>query len=299
MHIVFAINHRYLTHCVVTITSILAHHPHTPLHIYILIDRISPQKKAQLQKAFHQHDQVNLEVIYVDLDCFTDLETRDHLTPAVYYRLLIPELITIPKVLYLDADTIVNDSLLELYYTDLADVILAGVENYPSTYLHPQESPGCFNSGVLLLNLEECRRINFKSLALAYTQEHLVFDDQPILNAIVGKRWRVLPPKYNFTSSYLRYLRRFTSHQLTQNPPTDPVVPDELAEAWRRPAIIYYTSANKPWLYFSNHPYRHLYWQYLKMTPFYHPLNPDILADNLRLTRYLIQRNITKFRLNK
>lgn len=282
MNIVFAIDQHYLTHCAATIQSLLYHHTRIPLHFYILIDQISQDKKHKLIQAF-QSDLVHLDIMPVSSQLFTNFLTRDHLTKAVYYRLLIPELIPTAKVLYLDADIIINGSIIDFYNTDLNGYILAGVENYPSAYQNGQAhpSPGCFNSGVLLFNLDECRRIDLKSLALEYIKTHKVFDDQPILNGIIGKSWKVMPPKYNFTSSYLRFIRQ-----------KEEPLPQELQDAFSHPLIIHYTSANKPWLYFSNHPYRHLYWQYLQMTPFYHPFNRDIIGDNLRLTRYLIRRKI-------
>ena len=282
MNIVFAIDQNYITHCAATIQSILCHHADTPLQFYILIDQISQEKKDKLERAFHRPS-VHLHFIPIQSQLFTDFLTRDHLSRAVYYRLLIPELIPTAKVLYLDADTIVNGSILEFYNTELAAYMLAGVENYPSAYQNrqAQQPPGCFNSGVLLLNLDECRRVDLKSLAMNYIKTRRVCDDQPILNGIIGTSWKVMPPKYNFTSSYLRFIRQ-------QEEPLSP----ELQEAFTHPVIIHYTSANKPWLFFSNHHYRNLYWKYLKMTPFYHPFNRDIIADNLRLTRYLIRRKI-------
>lgn len=282
MNIAFAINQSYVTHCAATIQSILFNHPETELNFYILIDQVSPSRKNKLVQAF-QSCLVNINIIQVAPESFATISPRDHLVKAGFYRLLIPDLVPASRVLYLDADTIVNGSILEFYGTDLDGFVLAAIENNPSSYLgrKKQSSPHYFGSGVLLFNLNECRRIDLTKLARDYLKKHPVSDDEPLLNGIVGKSWKVMPPKYNFASSYVRFARQHGAS-----------IPAELQESFAHPIIIHYTGPYKPWFFWSRHPYRHLYWQYLKMTPFYHPLNPDIIADNLRLSRYLIHRKL-------
>jgi lipopolysaccharide biosynthesis glycosyltransferase len=45
--------------------------------------------------------------------------------------------------------------------------------------------------------------------------------------------------------------------------------------------IIHYTGSSKPWHYRNKHPYKNLYWKYLKMTPFYPFFPEDLYVKNI------------------
>ncbi|MEN9248954.1 MAG: glycosyltransferase family 8 protein [Gloeomargarita sp. GXS_bins_116] len=288
MNIVFAINQDYVTHCAVAIQSILAHNREVALKFYILIDRISP-KKEQLLQTF-QSDLVSVNIFQIEDGYFKEFRAKEYVTRATFYRLLIPDLVPDSKALYLDADTVVNGPIYELYNSDLDDFILAAAEDSLGCYLnwYRFSCPQYFNAGVLLLNLDECRRRDLTGRSIDYLRNHPGSEDQQALNAVVGKCWKVIPPKYNLVSSHLRRMSLYADELPAS-------LRRELEEAIEKPVIIHYNGAYKPWLYFSKHPYRHLYWQYLKMTPFYHPLNTDILKDNLRLFGYIVHRRFRRW----
>ena len=83
---------------------------------------------------------------------------------ASTFRLLLSKLISpaVEKIIYLDADTIVNLDIRELWRVELEDKPLAAIPD-----ALPQTVPLCqdgfvkfenyFNSGVLLMNLEKWR----------------------------------------------------------------------------------------------------------------------------------------------
>lgn len=52
--------------------------------------------------------------------------------------------------------------------------------------------------------------------------------------------------------------------------------PEELDEARTNPVIIHYTGGSKPWHFRNAHPYKSLYWKYLKMTPWKHAIYSDL-----------------------
>jgi lipopolysaccharide biosynthesis glycosyltransferase len=87
-------------------------------------------------------------------------------TRGTLFRLLIPELLPVPKVLYLDCDIVVNLDLAELWATPLDNASLAAVKD-PLIHTRGNEKMRSkimgsvteehFNSGVLLMNLQRIR----------------------------------------------------------------------------------------------------------------------------------------------
>src|SRR3954447_5164139 len=87
------------------------------------------------------------------------LPTRDFTRKATWYRIFLPELRPdIDRIIYLDSDALVVDSLLPLWATDIKSYTLAAVPNFleRNSARRPAELglPGpqvYFNAGVLLL----------------------------------------------------------------------------------------------------------------------------------------------------
>src|SRR5437879_3158835 len=87
---------------------------------------------------------------------------KDLATPSHWYRIFLPELLPeLDRVLYLDADVIVVDSLIPLWNVDLSEDYLAAVTNvFQAAHVHRPVELGLagprayFNSGVMVLNLE-------------------------------------------------------------------------------------------------------------------------------------------------
>ena len=191
-----------------------------------------------------------------------------HISIASYFRLLLSEVlpINISKVLYLDCDIIVMDNLKDLWETDLTDVALAGMEDctlmtklgpsrlgYPSDYSY-------FNAGVLLLNLDYLRKINFVGMFAEYVvlnYDKILYHDQDILNALLFNKKRFLPVKWNVMDCFM--FRR---------PLIDRKYLSDLKKAKMSPSIIHYSGRRKPWYKECTHPYRDLYWKYLLLTEY-------------------------------
>ena len=76
---------------------------------------------------------------------------------------MIPNLINQERVLYLDADIIVNGSLADFYYSDLEGAPVGVVkdycawDNFSFPYLDANVSTNYFNSGVLLIDTVKWR----------------------------------------------------------------------------------------------------------------------------------------------
>ncbi len=144
-----------------------------------------------------------------------------YLSPAMYLRLVLPELLPAPvaRVLYLDSDTLCVGELAGLFKEDLAGCALAAAPDaYNTTVGHGSGIPGqdpaagpdvlsrpYFNSGVLLIDTARWRRLEITRRCLEYVQAHageLRFPDQDALNLVLDDRWHRLSPIWNEMESY-------------------------------------------------------------------------------------------------
>ena len=116
-------------------------------------------------------------------------------TPYALLRLLADEIVIIPdKVLYLDADIVVNGDIANLYNIDISKYEIAGVRDYYGRFFF---YPNYLNSGVLLMNMRMIRKTGLLSNALNMCMSRKVFlPDQTAINKFARKK-KFLPSKYN------------------------------------------------------------------------------------------------------
>jgi len=133
-----------------------------------------------------------------------------HGNTFAYTRMMLPQLLDEPKVIYLDSDLVVNTDLTFLFKTSLEGCLVgaSGIGNIEWALekqfflsLGMDKSAKYFNSGVLLLDLDKWRneRVLEKCLQFAnkYPRE-LSTADQTILNYIFyPNNFLELPEKWN------------------------------------------------------------------------------------------------------
>jgi lipopolysaccharide biosynthesis glycosyltransferase len=292
-NIVFATDEGYIQHLAVAIKSLLANNKNLDLDIYIInggIDKFKYQKLAEMTTEY------NCKLINIEIDesLFKRLVVTYYYTKANYYRLLIAQVINVDKALYLDADIVVNDSIKELYATNISDCYLAAVQE-PSFNRHEalqmNTTADYFNSGVLLMNLVHWRKNNLQKRVISFISENpnaIKFVDQCGLNAIVNGQWKKLPLKFNqLAAIYNKSDKDYFINCYSQS---------ELYEAIHKPTIIHYTGFLKPWHLNSDHPFKNLYWDYLKVTPFKRFLPNDFTLINFskRCTPKIVKKLIKK-----
>lgn len=135
------------------------------------------------------------EVINIGNDHFTNANVSLRFTKMSLARVLAPQLLPVDKILYLDVDTIVADSLQEMYDTDLSGKWLAWVKE--KGFYNPYDRD-YFNFGVALMNLKQMRedKVSERLLQLLNTQ-YFTFHEQDAMNLIAEGKYVELPRRYN------------------------------------------------------------------------------------------------------
>lgn len=212
-----------------------------------------------------------------------------------YARLLLTEYIdeNVSRILYLDCDVIITGNLSDMWKTDLTDCLVAGtldahMNSLPKTKIGLAENAEYINAGVLLINLDEWRKISiiekFKNFISKY-QGNVYHQDQGLINGVCSGHIKVLGPEYNMTSFFFSHpyklLKQFNNPFYTK---------EELNNAKAHPAIIHFTEGflGRPWVKNCKHPFAKKFIEYHKMTPWSDvPLRKDNRTMPLKVTSWI------------
>lgn len=247
IHICFASDKNYLPFMATAMLSaLLSSDPDERLHFYVLCNNMSDQDKKNVS-FIKKYKKCEIHFIDLDENAFSQFPAVGaHITNTSYYRYKIPELLeNLTKVIWLDCDVIVKDSLWDLYQTDITNFPIAAVEDVGYTYWRTRNSKLIYqgfyiNAGVLLINAALWRKEKAGDALMEYTLLHkdeISIGDQDVINAVFKDRIKSLDYKWNVQDSFLRAApeRAFNNHE------------KDILLASLSPAVIHYTTANKPW----------------------------------------------------
>lgn len=250
--------------------SLFDHHQGEEIRIHLLADGLSDQQTEKVRNVVEENGG-HLSVYTVDGNYLGTLTQGcyPYITPTTYARLFLPNLLPqeVKRVIYLDCDLLVTDSLLPLwnYPLETGDEVAAVEDScsanagYYNRLNLSADKHRYFNAGVLLIDLEAWRKRDFVNQALnLLSQEELQLDyaDQDVLNVLCEGRTTYLPFRYNLQEAMLR----------RHVPEMNEEARRKIVENLSCPAIIHFTYILKPWKYESFHPYRPLFYHYFDQT---------------------------------
>ncbi len=205
------------------------------------------------------------------------LPVRAHYSVDNYSRLWIADFFpaAVRRVLYLDCDLIVLGEVADLYNVDLNGSLLGAVSIPGSTrctLLGIPERFGYFNSGVMIIDLEQWRATRAAAEVIDYivaNPDKLIDADQDALNGCFFARRKAVPYVWNVITPFY-----FDYHPLGM----DQTIVDEVRQGAR---IVHFNGASKPWSYMSRHPHRQDYARYLRRSEWRDYVPPDRTISNM------------------
>ena len=267
MDIVCSTDRVYLKYCITMLLSFFDHHRKERVCVHLLSNGLQTEEVDKV-RVLVEGFKARLEVYTVDggfLDSLTQ-GRQSYISSTTYARLFLSDILSaeVDKVLYLDCDLIVVDSLVPLWELPIEETCeLAVVEDSCSANMNYYErlclpkKYHYFNAGVLLINLEAWRKRGFVAMELLDSRTfQLDYADQDVLNILCAGRVRYLPFRYNIQEPMLRkYMPEMRSEACME-------IINELSS----PVVVHFTYKLKPWCYTSFHPYKEHFYHYFDQT---------------------------------
>lgn len=237
IHIALAFDNNYAEQALVLITSILFNKGDEKIHLHIIDGGINSLVKNQIL----EFKDCQIEFHIIDDIIFKNYQKSDYYSASMLCSMILPDIISVDKLIYLDSDIIVNSSLEELWKIDLKNNYIAAVEDANGKkYVKKfglKKSSKFFNSGVMLVNCEKWRRDNISERAVKISMDNTGTRfgyDQTVLNQLFEGYVKFLDLKWN-----LQYC-----------PLSIWVTYDDIKgyeRAILHPKIIHYVGDYKPW----------------------------------------------------
>lgn len=261
--IVIACDNNYVPYTSVLLTSLVQNISNDYNYDVILFQKdISEENKKILLSCLNDKQNITLRFFDISNQIKSfKLRTFSYYSVEIYFRLFAPWILTAyDKVLYFDCDLVFNSDVSQLYNINIEDNYLGVVrdlgmllhKNNPSSgipktyykeFLNDINIENYFNSGVLIMNLNEFR----KSSSISYIMQLIgskkwLFPDQDVLNVMCANKTMILPSKWNT-------IPENSGDRTLQN--LQLMVPKkyyhEYMLARKNPAIIHYAMREKPW----------------------------------------------------
>lgn len=247
--------------------------------IYVVEDHISEKNKNRLLEIANRFDR---QLIFIRMP------KQEEVYPGVkanlgrtYARMALGEILpkNVDKVLSLDSDTLVVDSVQEMYNTEFSeDEFVAGVydcvgQAIQDKVLHgPKDMKYC-NAGMYLIDLKKWRKNKVGQQLLdlvlrnADGKQIMYFLEQDLMNMAFYGHIKLLPPRYNMLTSI--YLFDY-SDIIKMKRPVTYYTKEEVTDAKINPAILHATTCfyvkKRMWVKDSDHPYSDAYMDYRSRT---------------------------------
>lgn len=247
MNLLYCVDYHVLGIFLCSLRSIVLHGGYEHYDVYVLHSCFDEKMEAAINHDFKGI--MTFHFIRVPDSLFTEFPETDRYPKEIYYRLAAPFLLPedLSRVLYLDTDTIVINSLQELYETDFEGNGYAGctharklLTKINQIRLKSEKAEVYVNTGVLLMNLPVLREtVNMQEIS-EYVHEHMesmILPDQDILAALYGDKIKLLDTLiYNLSDRVMNIHNTAHPHHKIDLP-------------WihENAVVIHYCGRNKPW----------------------------------------------------
>ena len=314
VNIAFSCDKNYISYLAVTLSSIIENSSlNNNYDIVILYQDIYDYQKRFILSLCKEHPNVSVRFFnmtkYIKNFSLDKLFTVNHITISAYFRLFVGKIFSeYEKIIYLDCDLILTRDIAQLFSIDIKEYPIAAVPdvtisnslhttgfnqgawNYFRKYM--QENLGFssqktyFNSGVMIIDIDKFNDIELDYLIDLAKRNNEFFHDQNVLNAAFENNYYQLPAIWNFQWN----IKFHSINGCYKNMlPTDVLALYEDYDII--PAIIHYTSHEKPWKN-PYHSFADIWWKYARKSPFYEIFLKDLTCNKSTATASDLTKSI-------
>lgn len=232
-------------------------------NIFVLNSDVSEESKRKIEVLKEVKD---FRIEYINMKNSEFEGIAEGISVVSNYRIKMASVLPkLDKILFLDSDMIIMDSMAELYNTDLGENYFAAVID-PGAELQRQytiedddkfPNPR-FNTGVMLVNLKKWREDDIERKIFDglrwYSKKYACWPDQNVMQMVCKDKILTLNPSYNVSP----ILKQQNLYQ----------VPGLWEQSSKDPKIIHICGMPKYWQK-SRLLWEDIFWKYAKKTPYY------------------------------
>jgi lipopolysaccharide biosynthesis glycosyltransferase len=272
MNIVYSCDNNYISQTGISIISLFENNLSiNELNIYLISKDISTDNLDILNTICLKYKRKLNVISFYDIAFDLGLINCGRHIETIYIKIFLARIIDLHKCIYLDSDTIINGSLLELWDINISDYYFAAVETFKPKKISKLNISGnhiFFNDGILLINVDYCRKSNLINQSINLIN---YFNGSPpilsegILNSLCQNKVKIISLKFNLMSGMYQiallnplYLSKITSYSLL-----------EIEKSIRNPLIIHFLSSYyyRPWSKNCSHPLLLHFVKYKNISP--------------------------------
>lgn len=174
MHnIVYITNDNYVLPTKTSINSIVQNITDTEICVNVICVEVTEKNQQALKNLSSEN--VVVKTLSYSND-FADLGLNHHyVSKAALFKFSLPEIFNdLDRILYIDGDMIVSESMIELFYLDIAECYCAVVQDMLACHMGFDKKLGhekYFNSGMMYLNLKKMREDNVTQKLIDYKKK--------------------------------------------------------------------------------------------------------------------------------
>lgn len=240
MNILVTIDANYADKLITMLNSLTASNPEH-FDVYIAHSSLSLQDLAYISRETNKQ-QIKLHPVKIPADLFVNAHFTKRITKETYYRLLLFEYLPleVDRILYLDPDIAVLNSVKLLYNIDFGDNVVAGaghtrgiIKAFNRLRLNLHRDSDYINAGVLMINVDNMRKYIDTEQIFSYISKKgkMLFQaDQDVINALFKDRILSLNPCFYNLDEHTYRINSLTLEWVERNC-----------------VFVHYNGKNKPW----------------------------------------------------
>ncbi len=247
MNILVTLNSNYVVPLCTMLRSLVKSNSGEHINLYVAHSSLTQMDFERIRLAM-QNGNTKLYDIRIGDDLFENAPYKKRISKETYYRMFAPLYLprSVDRILYIDPDTVVINSLKKFYNTDFGDAYIIGAKHFDGLMdvwnrgrLGIRHSKSYINAGVMLMNIKKMRLAFDKDKVFNIINKYnkiLFLADQDAINILYDGRIKT------YTEFKINLDERTFSHMLKKI---------ELSEALDivrdTTMIVHFNGKYKPW----------------------------------------------------
>lgn len=166
MNILVTLDRGYVYPLCTMLCSLVDNNPGECINLYVAHSSLTREDFSKIKSALGKSD-TEVYPIKIDDRLFENAPTKNRITKETYYRIFAPLYLprSVDRILYIDPDTIILNSLRVFYQADFGRYLIIGakhfdgvIDNWNKFRLTISKSRHYINAGVMLMNIEKMRQ---------------------------------------------------------------------------------------------------------------------------------------------